>query len=341
MVAPVPLPRVTDDLPGTGGTIKESPEDFLVEEVPAYAPSGKGEHCFVFFEKVDLTTAEAVRRIASALHVYPGEAGVAGQKDRHARTRQWISLQGVAPERALGLHVEGVQVLEAALHENKLRTGHLRGNRFEIRIRGVAADAGDRAAPILERLEAAGVPGYFGPQRFGRDGRGAEFAREWLAGRAKPPRDRGARKLGASAWQSAIFNEVCARRVRLGWLRALSGDLCRKEDTGGLFHDVDVVALQQRMDRAEISPTGPMPGAKMREPVADALLFEQEGIGSADDVHDIVRRWAAILPGTRRPLRHFPKEVSVRVEADSLLLSFTLPSGAYATVLLDEVTKNG
>ncbi len=35
-----PLPFLTQQLPGIGGHIKEQPQDFEVEEVPAYEPSG-------------------------------------------------------------------------------------------------------------------------------------------------------------------------------------------------------------------------------------------------------------------------------------------------------------
>ena len=49
------------------GRIKVSPEDFVVEEIPAYEPSGAGSHLYVRFTKTDLTTPDALRAIARAL----------------------------------------------------------------------------------------------------------------------------------------------------------------------------------------------------------------------------------------------------------------------------------
>ena len=136
---------LTPDLPGTGGLHKATPEDFIVDELPAYAPSGEGGHTFLRIEKRGLTTAEAIARLCRALGVSPNEVGAAGQKDRQALTRQWISLPNVDPERALAASAEGVRVLEAARHGHKLRTGHLAGNRFSLTVRGVVPDGARRA----------------------------------------------------------------------------------------------------------------------------------------------------------------------------------------------------
>src|SRR5262249_34923996 len=157
---------ITGHLPGTGGLHKAAPEDFLVEELPAYPPSGEGEHTFLFIEKRALTSDEAVTRIAAALGADARDAGVAGQKDRQAGTRQWISLPRVDPERARGLAVEGARVIEAARHGHKLRTGHLAGNRFTLIVRGTT-DGLPRARAVLEALAARGIANYFGAQRFG------------------------------------------------------------------------------------------------------------------------------------------------------------------------------
>ena len=161
---------LTRDLPGTGGLHKATPEDFIVDELPAYSPSGEGSHTFVRVEKRGLTTAEAVARLCRALDVSPRDAGAAGQKDWQALTRQWISLPDVDPARALAATADGVRVLEAARHGNKLRTGHLAGNRFTLTLRGVAADGLARARVIIDRLVNHGLANYFGPQRFGARG---------------------------------------------------------------------------------------------------------------------------------------------------------------------------
>lgn len=173
---------LTNDLPGTGGIIKEDPEDFLVEEIPLYVPAGSGEHTFATIEKRGLTTLEAIRRITCALGISDRDIGYAGMKDARGVTRQSISLTRVDPARVLSLDLPGVRVLSADLHRNKLKVGHLAGNRFRIRIRGAADDALERAEAILSVLRERGVPNFFGSQRYGAQGNSHRIGRAILAG---------------------------------------------------------------------------------------------------------------------------------------------------------------
>lgn len=161
---------LTADLPGTGGTIKETPEDFLVAEIPLYLPCGEGEHTFAEIEKRGITTLEALRRLAKALGIAERDMGYAGMKDARGITRQTFSIPRVAPDHVLGLEVPGIKVLSASLHRNKLKLGHLRGNCFRLRVRGVTADAVPRASAVLSVLAKRGVPNYFGEQRYGTQG---------------------------------------------------------------------------------------------------------------------------------------------------------------------------
>ena len=121
-------------------TFTPSPDRFVVEEIPAYTPSGEGAHTFLWLEKRDLTTFDAIALVAKALGVPARDVGYAGLKDKHATTRQWLSVPAVDPERALGLSVGSASVLAAARHPNKLRLGHLKGNRFEVVMTGTATD---------------------------------------------------------------------------------------------------------------------------------------------------------------------------------------------------------
>ncbi len=161
---------LTAEIAGTGGTIKGTPEDFLVEEIAAYQPSGQGEHCYATIEKRGIATLEALRRISKALGVQERDIGYAGMKDAVGVTRQTISIPRVAPEKVLALQIPGVSVLSAVLHGNKLRLGHLKGNRFVIRVRGVVPEAAARAGEAIAVLEKRGVPNRFGSQRYGVQG---------------------------------------------------------------------------------------------------------------------------------------------------------------------------
>lgn len=177
--SPVDLPMLTAGLPGIGGVIKLRNDDFIVEEIPLYPCKGEGTHTFFEIEKDGLDTPNAVRLISSRLGVHRHDIGVAGLKDAHGITRQWLSLEHVPQERIAALDVGPVRVLRTALHTNKLKIGHLRGNRFDLRIRLfdqpdnpggplTVHEARQRAEAIARVLAEQGIPNYFGPQRFGR-----------------------------------------------------------------------------------------------------------------------------------------------------------------------------
>ena len=165
---PPPLPYATPDVPGIGGTIRERVEDFFVQELPLYEPSGEGEHVYCEVRKAGIGTMEMVDRVARALGVRSRDVGYAGLKDRRAVTQQLLSIPGVTEEAVMTTPIDGVTPRWAARHGNKLRLGHLAGNRFAIVVRGVNPADVVRVRGTLDRLAATGCPNYFGPQRFGR-----------------------------------------------------------------------------------------------------------------------------------------------------------------------------
>lgn len=158
---------LTADLPGIGGVIKETAEDFMVTEIPLYLPCGEGEHAYVEIEKRGLTTLEAIRRVARSLGISDRDIGYAGLKDARGITRQTLSIPRVETDCLLALSLQGIKILSASRHRNKLKPGHLAGNSFSIRVRGVGSDASEKAAAILAVLCERGVPNYFGSQRYG------------------------------------------------------------------------------------------------------------------------------------------------------------------------------
>lgn len=164
------LPYLTQELPGVGGVLRTRPEDFFVQEIPAYEPTGEGEHVLCEIQKLGISTFDAIDQIGRALNVNPREIGFAGMKDADAITRQHLTVPRVSPEALMAIQTPRLSVLSAAPHGNKLRLGHLKGNRFAIRLREVEPTNVVRLRPILNRLERDGMPNYFGEQRFGRRG---------------------------------------------------------------------------------------------------------------------------------------------------------------------------
>jgi len=394
---------LTSHIPGTGGVIKETPEDFLVAEIPLYHPEGSGEHTYVEIEKRGITTLEAIRRLSRALDVPDREIGYAGMKDAGGITRQHLSIPRVTPERLLALELPGMKVLGAVRHRNKLKVGHLAGNRFRIRLRDIAQDAPVRIERVLAVLAERGVPNYFGRQRYGAQGNSHLIGRallrrdyreavdavmgdpaqvrdeRWQAAiaayrrgdpeeslRLFPGHCRTEREilqrlvkrpeswekafqavhprlkaLYLSAFQSALFDRLLEERLA-SFDRVMAGDLAWKHDNGACFLVADAALEEQRAQRFEISPSGPMFGCRMKLPDGEPLtmelaLLQSERLTLADfDLPGGLR-----LEGERRPLRVPLGGLALQPDADGVVLEFSLPKGAYATAVLREIMKSG
>lgn len=321
--------------------IKTSPSDFVVDEIPAYTPTGEGEHLFVEITKTGLNTLDAVRLIASALGVDGQQAGVAGMKDRHAVTTQWLSFPfplGRDTEAALTLAIDGIEIRRAERHKNKLKTGHLRGNRFTLTLRDVTQV--DTLIAGLERAGRRGVPNAYGAQRFGRDRDNAKQAAAWLRGERRAPRGRKEKRFLVSALQSHMFNEVLRERAD-SWDHILVGDLAQKHDSGGLFL-ADAAAhadAAARCAAGELAATGPMFGPKMRWPEGEPERIERAVLEREIGDLALLAPVAKLAQGARRSLRLEVTEMNVTrgVTPDVLTVSFVLPKGGYATTVLAHV----
>ena len=164
------LPFLTADIDGVGGDIKTIPADFVVEEIPLYDFTGNGTHVYTYIQKKGLTTDELMTRMAHGLDIRKLDIGYAGRKDANAITRQWFSIEHIDPEKIKNLDLGGAKILDMTRHGNKLKVGHLKGNRFTIRIRNLKLplkEAETTARQVMDILWRRGVPNYFGRQRFG------------------------------------------------------------------------------------------------------------------------------------------------------------------------------
>lgn len=416
-------PFLTAPVEPIPGCIKQRDEEFLVEELPRYEPCGEGEHVYLFVEKRGLSTSELLRIVADHFGVKQRDIGYAGMKDKNAITRQVISvhLPGKRPEDFPMLQHDRVAVLWADLHTNKLRRGHLLGNRFSVWIRDTDARRVSDAHRILRFLGARGMPNFYGHQRFGTRRRNHELGRLYLRREFEPLLDlllgpdpnmpnlnreareaysrgdyRSAREampagqrteiaaldalekgrnpadavhavaqmqrvFWVTAWQSAIFNRVLARRLSehgpseepgsaLTTLRA--GDIAFKHDNHAMFRVDEATAADpetaERIKRREISPTGPMFGVKTM--LCDGVSaetereeFEKEGV-SMESLEKAVKTLGDSVAGTRRPLRTLVADPEVEGGVDEnghfIRCAFDLPAGSFATMLVRELLKS-
>jgi tRNA pseudouridine13 synthase len=333
---------------------RQSPADFVVTEIPLYDFSGEGEHLVLKVRKKGLTTWEMLEIFSNHLGIRVKEIGYAGLKDKNALTVQYISLHKKYEEKLAAFSHPALKILETTRHDNKLRIGHLRGNRFFIRLKKVSPTDAAKIDSLLKWIEANGMPNYFGWQRFGREGDNFETARAVVEGRTKM-RHRKKRDFLMSAYQSHLFNLWLSKRVEISRLfeglkpkelkslfvwndevvdavatephffKLLPGEVCQHYPHGRLYTASELQEEARRFEAKEVSPTGILPGEKARHATGLAWEIEKEFIEESP------------ARGGRRYAWVWPEEVEGRYKKEEwhYELHFTLPKGSYATVLLE------
>jgi len=324
--------------PTASGRLRVVAEDFCVTEIPLLEPDGEGEHVWLWIRKRNENTPWVAEQLARFAAVQPRQVSYAGLKDRHAVTEQWFSVQlpgRDAPDWE-ALNTESLTVLRHARHSRKLRRGALQGNRFRITLRDIEAD-NDDLEKRLTLISAAGVPNYFGEQRFGRDAGNLQTALQLFANpRRRMARNR--RSLALSAARSLLFNQVLSRRVHAAsWNVPIGGDAMQLSGSHSYFIAESIDAeLLARVHSKDVHPTGPLHG-RGETPVQGACRQLEYAVlaGHADWCTGLE---AAGLKQDRRALRLMVEDLRwQRTATAELLLEFSLPPGAYATCVLREL----
>ncbi|MBC2710578.1 MAG: tRNA pseudouridine(13) synthase TruD [Desulfosarcina sp.] len=333
-----PLPFAADPLPGIGGTIKAAPEHFVVEETLPYAACGEGEHVYVTFRRAGWNTADAARIMQKRLGLAQSDVGWGGRKDKTAVVVQTLSFRcGVNHPLA---EIENAfadlpfEILAIDRHRNKIKTGHVAANRFTVVVSQPEPDSLPRAMAIADRLKQTGVPNFYGSQRFGHGMQNIHRGFALFSAGKKGRKD----TFMVSVVQSALFNIWLKQRMENGnYRRLLAGDIVKKTDTGGMFTVEDLSIESRRFVAGEIVYTGPIYGFKMKPPMAaagerEAALLEQFSLAPED-----FRRFRS--PGSRRQAILSLTDLEISEVDGGLRFTFTLPSGAYATTVLREFTR--
>lgn len=324
------LPRSLG-VPQASGRIRVSEDDFRVDEQLSFEANGEGDHWLVRVEKRGANTEWMAGQLARLAGVRRNDVGYAGLKDRHAVTRQWftVPVTSAIPEPG-EWNLEQGRVIDWARHRRKLRKGALSGNRFRIVVRDLAGD-GDALDRRLGHVASQGIPNYFGPQRFGREG---DNVSRLLRGRL--PRRGPLRGILLSAGRAWLFNAVLAERVHDGnWCHPLPGELMMLDGSRSFFAaDDSDPAIDDRCRRGDIHPSGPLWG-QGPSPASDRVAeYENAVAGRWPDV--VERLEAARMDHDRRALRIPVSGLEWTRDADSLRLDFELPAGAFATAVLRE-----
>lgn len=335
--------------------MRSTPEDFQVDELPSFEPSGEGEHLLLTIRKRGQNTAYIAKQLAQWAGIAEMGVSYAGLKDRHAVTTQRFSVhlpKRVAPDLAM-LDDAQMQVVHSTWHNRKLQRGALLGNRFVLTLRQVQGER-DAIEQRLQAIAARGIPNWFGEQRFGRDGGNVASALAMFGclqeadGTLSPaPKRRlrnDQRSILLSAARSSLFNRVLAARVEQGsWDAALDGEAWMLDGSRSVFGPEPwSEVLAERLARFDIHPSGPLWGAGELRCTDQAAAVEQGAL--SDPQSDVLRQGleAAGLKQERRALRLRPQGLGYRwLQDQALQVEFALPPGCYATAVLWELGDVG
>lgn len=321
------------------GRIRTVPEDFRVTEQLGYEPSGSGEHLWVDVEKRELNTLDVASRLAELAGVSVRAVGFAGLKDRNAVTRQpfTIQLPGQADPDVTDWSDDSMTIVSVNRHSRKIQRGRLKGNSFALTVRDVNGDR-DGLEHRLGLFRDHGVPNRFGDQRFG--GNNVARAHRMFSGELKRKPSRAKRGFYLSAARSLIFNRVLDERIRRGdWNKAVDGDVLMLDGTHSIFpYDAGDDAIPERIETLDLHPTGPLYGVGETAALGTAAAIEAKAIEAEAELAAGLVRFGTRMD--RRALRMRIGELAWSFHDDATLrLEFNLPSGAFATTILDQLLE--
>jgi len=332
-------------------TFKQSPEDFQVDEILGFEPDGDGNHWILHILKVNANTSELIEFLAKYSGCSERDVGFCGLKDRHARTTQWCTVPVGRVTDPIDPWAfpwpESFQLIDAQRHGRKLRRGTHRGNRFQITLRDVQGTDPSWSNRI-DVLQEQGFPNYFSEQRFGRDGANLGLVARMGEVGARRRWNRRDRNWGLSTLRALIFNQVLSARLRAGTqARVLEGDVPNLMGSRSRFvaQGAELDDLQDRLAAHDLSLTGPLWGDGPPSSEGAVLSMEQDAANQVLDAYgrdhwiDLLHRWNA--EPDRRPLMVIPEQLRAELDNDArtLVLSFSLPRGSYATALMRELVS--
>jgi tRNA pseudouridine13 synthase len=340
------LPYITEDLLGIGGMIRAKPEDFLVEEVPLFEPSGEGDHLYVNITKMGATTREVQEDIAGLFDIRYQDVGTAGLKDKDAIATQTFSVyleeNKLDTEYAAALiedHI-GFRVNWTKYHNTKIRSGHLIGNKFKILISDIKMQKRqikERVDAITERIHMHGIPNYYGDQRLGRRGKNVIAGWKILNGEKRIGNKWLSRYL-VSAYQSYICNRYLSERVNDGMFEKLVyGDVVSMHNNDAKFWVTDLRVDEELFQHNELSFTVPMYGPDMMPAEGEAAILEERIFKESGLNMGQLRKHR--VRGARRLGRLVPI-IEVEQNNRGIQLTFTLGRGGFATTVLREYQKH-
>jgi len=335
---------------------KQSKDDFVVTEIPLYDFTGQGEHVIVKLRKKDLSTWDALQIISDTIGCKIRDIGYAGLKDKNALTIQYISINKQFLNEIEKFKHDKIKFLELTRHNNKIKIGHLKGNKFFIRLKRVLPKDSIILQNVVQKISTFGLPNYFGFQRFGIDGDNYLKGQDIINGKINE-KNKKLKTMFLNSFQSYLFNSWLSKRVEISKLvnafdakdiaqklemtvdevkdlkkqehpfKVMKGDVMSHYPYGRIFHVEDLKDESNKFNLRDRVPTGLLPGKKSKLALDMALRYEK-----INDVN-------TTLDGTRRFAWIFPNDIktSYNEEKNHFELNFNLPKGSYATEFIREL----
>ena len=326
--------------PSATAVLKQTPQDFIVEEQIAFPLAGEGEHVWCWVKKINQNSEWVGKQLAKFCGVTNREIGIAGKKDKQAETYQWISIHLPTKDNPKQLpdfsqiDILGVTVLRAVRHSKKLQTGGLSGNQFTLTLKNFKGDK-QQIEKNLNQIQQQGFPNYFGEQRFGNDFENLTKATAFFNKQIRPKRHQ--KTMYLSAARSWIFNEILSARIdEKSWNTYHQGDAFQLEGSQKWFVDDATEGLADRVDEKDIHPTGALVGKGNLATRGDVLRLEEQIINQ----HPVWKKGLETIgmKQERRALRVIPQNLNWSwQDNETLKLTFALSAGSYATMLVREV----
>ncbi|GEA52385.1 tRNA pseudouridine synthase D [Vibrio inusitatus NBRC 102082] len=304
--------------PTAKAKLKAKAEHFVVKEDLGFELLGAGEHLMLRVRKIGENTSFVANELAKFCGVKSKDVSWAGLKDRHAVTEQWLSVhlpKGDDLDFALFTKMHpSIEILEVTRHNKKLRPGDLKGNFFELTLSEVTDITEVEAR--LQAISEAGVPNYFGAQRFGNNGNNLDEARRWGRENVRT-RNQNKRSLYLSTARSWIFNQIVSERLNKE---------CFDSTIAG-----DVLSEPSGEITAALAGDNALPTSGI------ALEIEQATVDAEPDLMALIR--GNRMRHDRRTIKLLPEQLSWESSDDQVVVKFWLDSGCFATSIMREVIE--
>jgi len=318
------------------GVIKSTAADFKVEEVLGFEPSGEGEHLFLYIEKTGLSTHELIDQVAEDFKLKPRDIGYSGLKDKHAITRQWLSLHLAGQMQSMKLpETSAYKILRQGWHARKLKTGSHRSNRFEVLVRSVD-HFGDVPQQQVNAIREKGMANYFGQQRFGRSDDNVSRALQIFRNARKTRKLSRTRKgIYLSALRSELFNQIVSSRIEQDlWLEPIDGDVFMLSGSQSIFQETISDEILERYRQFDLSSTASLLGEGETRLRAEALAIERQVLEKNVETTECLLRLKAKQQMRPTRIRVAALEVDYQSKDAAIRITAELPRGSYFTTLL-------